>query len=64
MRVATMVKLPDEWIVDYQAARDRAIEWLGDRYLLARDVTRRVEGGTHASDAHATRAGRRNGPGN
>ena len=26
------------WIVDYSAARARAIEWLGDRYLLARPV--------------------------
>lgn len=29
------------WIVDYSAARARAIEWLGDRYLLARPVNRR-----------------------
>jgi hypothetical protein len=26
------------WIVDYSAARARAIEWLGDRYLLARPI--------------------------
>jgi hypothetical protein len=26
------------WVVDYSAARARAIEWLGDRYLLARPV--------------------------
>jgi hypothetical protein len=25
-------------VVDYSAARARAIEWLGDRYLLARPV--------------------------
>jgi hypothetical protein len=28
------------WVVDYSAARARAIEWLGDRYLLARPVNR------------------------
>jgi len=26
------------WIVDYSAARARAIQWLGDRYLLARPI--------------------------
>lgn len=29
------------WIVDYSAARARAIEWLGDRYLLAIPINRR-----------------------
>lgn len=29
------------WLVDYSAARARAIEWLGDRYLLARPINRR-----------------------
>lgn len=28
------------WIVDYSAARAKAIEWLGDRYLLAKPVNR------------------------
>ncbi|HUA27176.1 MAG TPA: hypothetical protein VMA54_23810 [Steroidobacteraceae bacterium] len=28
------------WVVDYSAARARAIEWLGDRYLLARPINR------------------------
>jgi hypothetical protein len=28
------------WLVDYSAARARAIEWLGDRYLLARPINR------------------------
>jgi len=28
------------WVVDYSAARDRAIRWLGDRYLLATPVRR------------------------
>jgi hypothetical protein len=26
------------WVVDYSAARARAIKWLGDRYLLARPI--------------------------
>ena len=26
------------WLVDYSAARARAIEWLGDRYLLAKPI--------------------------
>jgi hypothetical protein len=28
------------WVTDYSAARDRAIRWLGDRYLLATPVRR------------------------
>jgi hypothetical protein len=28
------------WIVDYSAARAKAIEWLGDRYLLANPINR------------------------
>jgi hypothetical protein len=28
-------------LVDYSAARARAIEWLGDRYLLARAINKR-----------------------
>ncbi len=28
------------WVVDYSAARARAIAWLGDRYLLAKPVKR------------------------
>jgi hypothetical protein len=26
------------WVVDYSAARARAIQWLGDRYLLAKPI--------------------------
>lgn len=29
---------PASWVVDYSAARARAIERLGDRYLLARPI--------------------------
>jgi len=32
------------WLVDYSAARARAIKWLGDRYLLARPIN--VSGST------------------
>jgi hypothetical protein len=26
------------WVVDYSAARARAMKWLGDRYLLAKPI--------------------------
>jgi hypothetical protein len=29
------------WLVDYSAERTRAIEWLGERYLLARPINRK-----------------------
>jgi hypothetical protein len=29
-------------VVDYSAARAKAIEWLGDRYLLARPINRKT----------------------
>jgi hypothetical protein len=35
------------WLVDYSAARARAIEWLGDRYLLARPINRAPAVGLH-----------------
>lgn len=38
------------WVIDYSAARARAIEWLGDRYLLAKPVNRR-SGTSHATVA-------------
>ncbi len=28
------------WVVDYSAARAKALDWLGDRYLLAKPVNR------------------------
>jgi hypothetical protein len=40
MKIGAMIKLPPEWIVDYQPAREKAIRWLGERYLLAREVKR------------------------
>jgi hypothetical protein len=42
------------WVVDYSAARARAIEWLGDRYLLAIPINRRFVAGAAKS---GTRAG-------
>jgi hypothetical protein len=36
------------WLVDYSAARSRAIEWLGDRYLLAKPINRRADAGPAA----------------
>jgi len=30
------------WLVDYSAQREKAIAWLGDRYLLAKPVNRRA----------------------
>lgn len=33
--------LADTWVVDYSAARAKALAWLGDRYLLAQPVRRK-----------------------
>ena len=32
------------WVVDYSAARARAIKWLGDRYLLAKPINANESG--------------------
>lgn len=50
MRQTDSAQRARSWIVDYSAARAKAIEWLGDRYLLARPINRlaathRLEGG-------------------
>lgn len=38
--------LPLMWLVDYGPARERALRWLGDRYLLAVPINRpRASGG-------------------
>jgi len=42
MRYGNNVERVRSWIVDYSAARAKAIEWLGDRYLLAKPINRRV----------------------
>ncbi len=44
MRRMSYAEKAREWVVDYSAARAKAIEWLGDRYLLARPVKRRSAG--------------------
>jgi hypothetical protein len=36
----TISQLQMMWMVDYGPARNRAIGWLGERYLLATPVTR------------------------
>lgn len=43
------------WVVDYSAARSRAIEWLGDRYLLAKPVNR-IAASSRASKGRGTEA--------
>jgi hypothetical protein len=54
MKYRTHQNSAPAWIVDYSAARARAIKWLGDRYLLARPINgsqsvRRGASGAHAS---------------
>jgi hypothetical protein len=44
MRHAANADRARGWIVDYSAARARAIEWLGDRYLLAKPINRSARG--------------------
>lgn len=41
MRPSDSAELVRSWVVDYTAATARAIEWLGDRYLLAKPINRR-----------------------
>jgi hypothetical protein len=38
MKPRTHREQVETWVVDYSAARARAIKWLGDRYLLARPI--------------------------
>lgn len=52
MRQAASLERMRNWIVDYSAARARAIEWLGDRYLLAKPINR-------SSPAHDANGGQR-----
>ncbi len=41
MKHTTVAERAQAWVVDYSAARMRAISWLGDRYLLARPINAR-----------------------
>lgn len=49
MRRLSYAEKARDWVVDYSAARAKAIEWLGDRYLLARPVKRRSAGQNHGA---------------
>ena len=40
MRQTANTDRAPKWLVDYSAARAKAIEWLGDRYLLAKPINR------------------------
>lgn len=40
MRQTDSAQRARSWVVDYSAARAKAIEWLGDRYLLAKPINR------------------------
>ena len=42
MKSATVSERTRAWVVDYSAARMRAIRWLGDRYLLAKPINARA----------------------
>lgn len=42
MRHIDGIERARSWVADYSAARARAIEWLGDRYLLAKPINRRT----------------------
>lgn len=44
------------WVVDYSAARAKAIEWLGDRYLLAKPVNRSPAAGRHRLHQRSARS--------
>jgi len=47
MRQTESAKRAHAWVVDYSAARARAIEWLGDRYLLAKPINRSIAARRH-----------------
>jgi len=47
------------WVVDYSAARMRAVEWLGDRYLLAKPINRITRSGLREARPVARRIKRK-----
>lgn len=55
MRNESYAEKAREWVVDYSQARAKAIEWLGDRYLLARPIPRRRAGQSYGSASRAAR---------
>ena len=42
MQQTSKLERQQPYVVDYSAARAKAIEWLGDRYLLARPINRKT----------------------
>ena len=42
MQQPSKVERPQPQVVDYGAARAKAIAWLGDRYLLAKPINRKA----------------------
>ena len=42
MKSTTVNERAQAWVVDYSAARTRAIRWLGERYLLATPINARI----------------------
>jgi len=46
MRHNDSAERAQSWVVDYSAARAKAIEWLGDRYLLAKPINRTLAPGS------------------
>lgn len=42
MQQPSKVERPQPQVVDYSAARAKAIAWLGDRYLLAKPINRKI----------------------
>lgn len=50
MKPIASVERQRTWIVDYSAARARAIEWLGERYLLAKPIN--VHAGHRTAPLH------------
>lgn len=60
MRQSTNAAHGQPWVVDYSAARARAIEWLGDRYLLAKPINRRSAAGhRHPGQPRSSQSGER-----
>jgi hypothetical protein len=54
MRQRDSVERARTWVVDYSAARAKAIEWLGERYLLAKPINRRFGARDHPREQTPT----------
>ena len=53
MRHSTINETARTWVVDYSAARARAIDWLGDRYLLAKPINAREHAWRRTASANS-----------